>query len=105
MRDSGLGKALALAAQLGFSIACPMLAFIAGGAWLDSKMGWSPWMLFLGILLGVLTAAGLFYQIAMIPTRKRNEPDADKAPYKMEQEGKVRDVGTPRADKWKRNGH
>jgi hypothetical protein len=106
MRDSGLARAMAMAAQLGFAIACPMVFFIGGGAWLDNKLGWSPWLLFAGIVLGVLISGGLFYQIATLPVRKRKDPGEDSAPYKVEQgKDKVKDVGTPRADKWKSNGH
>jgi hypothetical protein len=104
MRDNGLAKALALAVQLGFAIACPMVIFIGGGAWLDNKLGWTPWLLFLGIALGVATAGGLFYQLATLSGRKQ-DPVARKAPYKVEQESKEKDPGTPRADKWDSNGH
>lgn len=103
MRNNELAKALALATQLGFAVACPMVVFIAGGAWLDNKLGWSPWLLFLGIILGIASAAGLFYQLATATTR-RKDPEAGKAPYKMEQKGKEKDPGTPHADKWDSNG-
>jgi hypothetical protein len=103
MRDNGLAKALALALQLGFAVACPMVVFIAGGAWLDNKLGWSPWLLFVGIALGVISAGGLFYQLATLSTR-RQDPGEGKAPYKVEQKGKEKDPGTPRADRWDSNG-
>ena len=100
---------LALVAQLGFSIACPMVIFIGGGAWLGNRLGWGPWLLFVGILLGVATAAGIFYQIATLPTRKRTgkgtaTPDV---PYKVEQRGrpKDRDLGNPRGGNTDDNGH
>ena len=103
MRDNGLVKALALAAQMGFAIACPMVVFIGGGAWLDNQLGWSPWLLFLGIALGVMSAGALFYQLATLPVR-RKDPGAGKAPYKVEQKEKEKDPGTPRADRWDSNG-
>jgi Putative F0F1-ATPase subunit Ca2+/Mg2+ transporter len=116
MSESGGGRksdagswttVLALVAQLGFSIACPMVLFIGGGAWLDNRLGWGPWFLFVGILLGVATAAGLFYQIATLPTRKRRDKDQDNpdVPYKMERPGSIKGVDRPRANKSNRNGH
>jgi len=101
---------LALVTQLGFSIACPMVIFIGGGAWLDSKLGWTPWLLFLGIVLGVATAAGVFYQIAKLPTRTGTGKDADGpgAPYKVEQQRskfKDKDLGGPDKGSTGENGH
>src|SRR5438552_17128232 len=86
----------ALVAQLGFSIACPMVFFIGGGAWLDSRLGWGPWLLLLGVALGLATAGGLFYQvIARLPTAKRSPTGAKSrggaAPYKVEQESGFKD--------------
>jgi hypothetical protein len=114
MRDSAWVRAVAVAAQIGFSIACPMVVFIGGGAWLDSRLGWSPWLLLLGVVLGVVTAGGLFYQLATaIPGNKSTGADESgearrlgRAPYKLERDRrKLRDAGTPRAeDKTKRNG-
>jgi hypothetical protein len=100
---------LALVTQLGFSIACPMVVFIGGGAWLDNKLGWSPWLLFVGILLGVATAAGVFYQIATLPTRRATGKSTDrpKAPYKVEQRDKLDGVNLsePHAGRPDDNGH
>lgn len=104
MQDNGLAKALALAAQLGFAIACPMVFFIAGGAWLDNQLGSKPWLLFLGIILGVATAGGLFYQLATLSVR-RKDAAAGKAPYKVEERDKDQDPGTPPASNWKDNGY
>jgi hypothetical protein len=107
---SGAGSwttVLALVAQLGFSIACPMVLFIGGGAWLDNRLGWSPWLMFVGILLGVATAAGLFYQIATLPTRKRkgNGAGSSGVPYKMERPAGPKQVNGPRGNKADTNGH
>jgi protein-S-isoprenylcysteine O-methyltransferase Ste14 len=100
---------LALVGQLGFSIACPMVLFIGGGAWLDNRLGWGSWFLFVGILLGVATAAGLFYQIAKLPTRKRTwkSAAAPEAPYKVEQQGGIKDsdLGEPPEGRANGNGH
>ncbi|MBF6613910.1 MAG: AtpZ/AtpI family protein [Chloroflexi bacterium] len=102
MQDNGLGKALALAAQLGFSVALPMVVFIGGGVWLDARLGTRPWLLFLGVILGVLSAAAAFYQIAVAQPTRRRDAGAPRAEYKVER--RTGDVGTPRADKKRHNG-
>jgi F0F1-type ATP synthase assembly protein I len=105
MKDSGFARALALTAQLGFSIACPLVVFIAGGAWLDNRLGWSPWLLLAGVLLGVITAGGLLWQLTTVPLR-RKKGSGEGTPYKVEQESKVaRTLGNPPRDETqKRNG-
>jgi uncharacterized membrane protein YedE/YeeE len=104
-----MASALVLATQLGFSVACPMVVFIGGGAWLDSKLGWGPWLLFLGVILGIASAAALFFQIAKMPAaRKRKlESDLQGVPYKVEEprKPKVQDLGPPPTDKIDGNGH
>ena len=105
MRDNGgLAKALVLATQLGFAIACPMVVFIGGGAWLDSQIGWGHWLFFVGLVLGVATAGGLFYQLATLSVRRR-DPAAGKAPYKVEEPDETDEPGAPPAGKWRSNGH
>lgn len=69
-QDRGATTALALVAQLGFSIAVPMVVFIGGGAWLDGQWHTAPWLLFLGIFLGLLSAGAALYQLAKVPTRR-----------------------------------
>jgi protein-S-isoprenylcysteine O-methyltransferase Ste14 len=98
---------LALVTQLGFSIACPMVVFIGGGAWLGNQLGWGPWLMIVGILLGVATAAGLFYQIATLPTRQSQSKadDRSQVPYKMEGSGSKKGIEGPRADKSDQNGY
>lgn len=101
---NGLAQALAFAAQLGFAIACPMLAFIAGGAWLDTKLGTVPLLLFAGVILGLLTAGGTMYQILRLQSKSAGGKGTG-APYKVEQRSSV---GTKPADKRgrdRRNGH
>ena len=106
MKDSGFVRALGLTAQLGFSIACPFVVFIAGGAWLDSRLGWSPWLLLTGVLLGVITAGGLLWQLTTVPLQ-RKKGNGKGPPYKLEQDSKVgRKLGSPPPDDTqKRNGH
>ena len=102
MRDNSLAQALALIGQLGFSIACPMVVFIGGGAWLDNRLGTMPWLLFGGILLGLLAAAGALYKLTTGLSSKQVDGSASKAPYKVEKRSDS--LGTNRASKHKRNG-
>jgi F0F1-type ATP synthase assembly protein I len=69
-KERGSTTALALVAQLGFSIAVPMVVFIGGGAWLDGQFHTAPWLLFLGIFFGLLSAGAALYQLAKVPTRR-----------------------------------
>jgi hypothetical protein len=93
-KDRAGMQALALVAQLGFTIACPMVVFIGGGAWLDGQLDTVPWFLFLGIFLGLLAAGGALYQLTKVPVTRRGttKPAQDKA--KTEQ-----DLGTLHADR------
>ncbi|HEX8220539.1 MAG TPA: AtpZ/AtpI family protein [Chloroflexia bacterium] len=101
-RDSGMAQSLAFAAQLGFAIACPMVAFIGGGAWLDNRLGTVPWLIFAGIVLGILAAAGTIYQVLRAQTNRLERSKRPGAPYKVEGQGS--DLGTKSADKRGRNG-
>jgi F0F1-type ATP synthase assembly protein I len=102
LKDDGMAQSLAFAAQLGFAIACPMVAFIGGGAWLDNRFDTVPWLLFAGILLGILAAAGTLYQVMRAQTNRLERNKRPRAPYKVE--GQARDLGTKSADKRGRNG-
>lgn len=102
LKDGGMAQSLAFAAQLGFAIACPMVAFIGGGAWLDNRFDTVPWLLFAGILLGILAAAGTLYQVMRAQTNRLERNKRSQAPYKVE--GQARDLGTKSADKRGRNG-
>ena len=84
MGDKGLGKAAILAMQLGFSVACPLAAFIAGGVWADGKLGTGHWFFFLGLVAGVIAAGAALYQVAVAQPSKRSERPAKEAPDKIE---------------------
>jgi len=46
-------SALGLAWQLGYTIAVPLVVFALAGRFLDKKLGTSPFLLLLGILLAI----------------------------------------------------
>jgi len=50
-------SALSLAWQLGYTIAVPLVAFALGGRWLDKKLGTTPFLLLLGVLLAVAVSS------------------------------------------------
>ena len=95
---TSLASSLALATQLGFSVACPMVVFIGGGAWLGNRLGWGPWLLLVGVILGLASAAALFFQIAKMPAARKRKIDSSPqgVPYKVEE---------PRKPKVARPGH
>lgn len=47
---------LTLITQLGLMMLVPIVGGVLLGAWLDSKWGTSPWLLILGVILGVASA-------------------------------------------------
>lgn len=65
--------------QLGLSIAVPFACFILLALWLQERFGWGNWTLWVGILLGLITAVDSF-RIAMKAMQKAapkdNEPPA-----------------------------
>ncbi len=87
-KDRGSTTALALVAQLGFSIAVPMVVFIGGGSWLDGQFHSAPWLLFLGIFLGLASAGAALYQLAKVPTgkpSKSKQSPSDSSQHKRDE--------------------
>lgn len=70
MGDNSLFKVLALATQLGFAVAGPLVLFIGGGVWLDAQLHTSPWLFFLGLALGLVSAGAALYQVAVVGSAK-----------------------------------
>ena len=65
--------------QLGLSVAVPLAGFIFLGIWLHDSCGWGRWAVWVGILLGVVTAAdGLRHSLTamqrMSGTKEENSP-------------------------------
>src|SRR5215212_2290130 len=58
-RDRGTNQGIALAAEIGFAIACPLLAFIGGGLWADQQFNTKPVFVLLGLVLGFGTMYNL----------------------------------------------
>lgn len=43
--------------QFGISIVFPLIAFILGAVWLHEELEWGSWVIVVGILCGLITAA------------------------------------------------
>ena len=80
--DKGTLKALALATQLGFAVAGPLVVFIGAGVWADNQFGTKPWLFFLGLVLGIGSAAAALFQIATSMPTKQPGTAARKPPGK-----------------------
>jgi len=55
-------SALGLAWELGYTIAVPLVALALLGRWIDKKLGTSPWILLLGILVSIAISSWLVYK-------------------------------------------
>jgi len=47
--------------QLGLSIAVPFTGFLFLALWLRDRFGWGNWVMVVGILVGLITAADSFF--------------------------------------------
>ena len=55
-------SAVGLAWQLGYTIAVPIVVLALVGRFLDKKLGTSPWLLLLGILLSIAISSWAIYK-------------------------------------------
>lgn len=53
---SSTWRALAIAGELGYTIAIPIVLFALGGRMLDLRWGTSPWLLLAGIFLAIVVS-------------------------------------------------
>jgi ATP synthase protein I len=69
-------RASGRAMGLGLTWALSVMFFLLIGAWIDSKLGTSPFLLILGAFIGA--GAGfysLYYHIVIEPRQRNNEPE------------------------------
>ena len=63
--------------QLGLSTALPLAGFILLALWLRNSLGWGDWILWIGIVLGIITAIDGFRTslkaMERISRRKRDD--------------------------------
>ena len=55
-------SALGLAWELGYTIAVPIVVLALAGRYLDKKLGTSPWILLIGILLSIAVSSWAVYK-------------------------------------------
>ena len=67
--------------QLGFSVAFPLVGFILLAVWLRDDQGWGSWVLWVGIILGVICAfQGLRSAIRSMELLSKSKKQKDDQP-------------------------
>jgi len=62
-KNSAKLQALTLVGQVGYTVAIPLLVFIALGAFLDDRLSTGPLFLLLGLALGMLVSFYSLYRL------------------------------------------
>jgi F0F1-type ATP synthase assembly protein I len=79
--DRNTLRVMAIASQLGVSLAVPLVFFIVGGIFLDKKTGTSPLFLLIGVVFGFIGAGYALYDtVRKIPTGGRPPPNRPNRP-------------------------
>ena len=73
-------KMLVWLTQLGFSVALPPLGFILLAVWLRNHRGWGAWVIWLGILLGIVCAVNGLCTGLKIMERMSHDKKEDPPP-------------------------
>ena len=60
---------------LGWSIGVSLVVCILGGVFLDRWLGTTPWLTLIGVVLGLVSAGYLLYELTLI-----NRPDREAGP-------------------------
>ncbi len=64
--------------QLGFSVAFPLAGFILLAVWLHKNCGWGEWVIWAGILLGVITSIeGLRSSLKILEKMSRRKEEKE----------------------------
>lgn len=67
--------------QLGLSVALPMAGFIFLALWLRSQFGWGDWVIWVGTLLGLLSAwNGLCVSLKLLNQLTGKNKDGEEPP-------------------------
>jgi len=81
MRDRNSLRALAIAGEVGFGIAGPLVICTGLGWYLDGQWGTKPWFVLIGLGLGLLSMVGTFYRLATaFPAQSRPAKRAPAPP-------------------------
>jgi ATP synthase protein I len=74
--------------SVGIELAVATIIGLAGGHWLDGKLGTGPWLTLVGLLVGV--AAGFKN---LIETARKAQREGDRRDQKVETDEKTQDSG------------
>ena len=66
--------------QLGLSVALPPLGFILLACWLRNRWGWGDWVIWVGIVLGIVCAIDGFRTTVKAMNRMDHRKDAQTPP-------------------------
>jgi F0F1-type ATP synthase assembly protein I len=77
--DRSTLRALALATQLGFSIAASLGLGILGGLWVDERLGTRPIFLLLGMMVGLVSAAYMMRDLVAFERNSDEEEDGSSS--------------------------
>lgn len=69
--------------QLGLSVAVPLGGFVFLALWLRSQFGWGQWVIWVGIVLGVVSACTGMYQSlkALLSLTRSKKTDTPTCSY------------------------
>lgn len=73
-RGQGFWQAVAIAWQMGYTIALPLIGFALLGRFLDKKLGTTPWLLIIGAVVAILTSTFLLVSRFRTILDKMNQP-------------------------------
>lgn len=66
--------------QLGLYVALPLVGFVLLAVWLQDQFGWGDWVLWVGIVLGLVSAVDGFRQSLKILARLTGKKSDDTPP-------------------------
>lgn len=67
--------------QLGFSVAFPLAGFVLLAVWLQNKFSLGSWVIWIGVVLGVICAAdGLRTSLKAMERLAKDKPDEELPP-------------------------
>jgi F0F1-type ATP synthase assembly protein I len=70
-------KNLTYISQVAFIMLTPILLGVWGGNWVDAKLGTSPWILMVGIVIGVSSAFLNLYKFVMKAAKDNEKEKAE----------------------------
>lgn len=66
--------------QLGLSVAAPLAGFFLLALWLRSSLGWGDWVIWVGLVMGLLTALAGFRNALKLMDRLSRPSSAPEKP-------------------------